>query len=63
MKRYGVRPSVRPSVVLTDGPTAANLQHRVCCCGPSAQEISIDCMQHRRVAGERGQCHVVRVRR
>ena len=35
----GVRPSVCPSM----GPRAANPLLQVCCCGPSQQEMSIDC--------------------
>jgi len=51
MKRYGVRPSVHPSVPLparahSSKPAAAYLANpllQVSCCGPSGQEISIDC--------------------
>ena len=40
-KRYGVRPSVCPSMAHI--PAAANPPLQVCCCGPGGQETSNDC--------------------
>jgi len=49
----------RPSVCLS---TAANVLLHVCYCGPSWQEILIDCcMAHDSMVGECGQCHVVSI--
>ena len=54
--------SVRPYVFMFQHrPTAAKPLLHVCCCGPSGQQISIDCCTA--VAGECGQCHAVSVRR
>ena len=47
MKWYSVHPN-GPSVSLSQhGPTAANPLLQVCCCGPSQQELSIDCCSSR----------------
>ena len=61
-----VHPSVLSVCLSQHESTAANPLLQVCCCGPSEQEISIDCctasaQQQRRVAGECGQYHVVSV--
>ena len=42
MKRYGVRPTVCPSVCSSVVPQQHPTLLHVCCCGPGGQEISID---------------------
>jgi len=60
MKQYGVRPSVRLSVTLSNSPAAAACSE-FAAVGPVARDI--DCLlQQRRAVGECGQCHVVSVR-
>jgi len=65
MKRYGVRPTVHPSVCPSMGIQQQTLCCRFAAVGQAGRQAGdIDrLLQQRRAAGECGQCHVVSVRR